>query len=106
MPLEQDFLEWFSSTVTIEPYTGQNLYGEPDYGDAVEYPALIRYRTRKVLDREGREVVSSAQVYLNGDVGIDVRDRITLPDGTSPVIISIEKYPDETGNIHHKVVNT
>jgi len=106
MALEQDFLEWFNQTVTIEPFTGVNTYGEPQYGDSVQYSAFVQRKTKLVRDRMGQEVVSSAQVYLDGSVDVSIQDRITLPDGSQPVILSIEALPDETGSIHHKVVNT
>ncbi|MBW2561268.1 MAG: hypothetical protein JRE40_10505 [Deltaproteobacteria bacterium] len=106
MPLEQGFLEWFNQTVTIEPFTGVNVNGEPQYGAAVQYSAFVQRRTRLVRDRAGQEVVSTAQVYLDGSVDVGIQDRITLPDGSQPVILSIEVLPDETGSTHHKVVNT
>jgi len=106
MALEQDFLEWFNQTITLEPFTGVNTYGEPQYGTAVQYSAFVQRKTKLVRDRIGQEAVSTSQVYLNGTVNVDIQDRITLPDGSRPVILSIEALPDETGNIHHKVVNT
>jgi len=106
MALEQDFLEWFNQTVTIEPFTGVNTYGEPQYGDPVQYSAFVQHKTKLVRDRTGQEVVSTAQVYLDGSVDVGIQDRITLPEGSQPVILSIEVLPDETGSTHHKVVNT
>jgi len=106
MALEQDFLKWFNQIVTIEPFTGVNAYGEPQYGAAVQYSAFVQRKTKLVRDRMGQEVVSTAQVYLDGSVDVGIQDRITLPDGSQPVILSIEALSDETGNTHHKVVNT
>jgi len=103
---EQDFLEWFKQTVTIEPYYGQNQYAEPIYGLPIEYPAFVQRKTKLVRSAAGKEVVSTAQVYLNGTVNIDIQDRITLPDGSQPAILSVEVLPDELGNVHHVVVYT
>jgi len=106
MALERDFLEWFNQTVTIEPFAGVNVYGEPQYGAAVQYSAFVQHRTRLVRDRTGQGIISTAQVYLDGSVNVGIQDRITLPDGSQPTILSIEALPDETGSTHHKVVNT
>lgn len=104
--MERDFFDFFKQTVTVEPYTGQNQYAEPTYGASVQYSAFVQRKTKLVRDRAGREVVSMAQVYLDGSVNVGVQDRITLPDGSQPVILSVEDLPDETGVSHHKVVNT
>jgi len=106
MALEQDFLTWFNQTVTIEPFTGVNAYGEPQYGAAADYQAYVQYKTKLVRNAAGQETVSTAQVYLDGSVNVGIQDRIALPDGSQPVILSIEALPDETGSTHHKVVNT
>jgi len=103
---ERDFLEWFKQTVTIEPFIGVNAYAEPQYGLPATYPAFVQRKTKLVRDRTGREVVSTAQMYLDGTVSVGVQDRITLPDGSQPVILSVEVLPDETGATHHVVVNT
>lgn len=103
---ERDFLAWFKQTVTIEPFIGVNAYAEPQYGVPVQYSAFVQRKTKLVRDRTGREVVSTAQVYLDGTVNIGVQDRITLPDGSQPIVLSVEVLPDETGAIHHRVVNT
>jgi len=106
MALEQDFLKWFNQTVKIESFTSINIYGEPQYGTAVQCSAFIEYKTKLVRDATGQEVVSTVQIYLDGSIDVNIQDRITLPDGSQPVILSIEALPDETGSIHHKVVNT
>jgi len=106
MALEQDFLEWFNQTVTIEPFTGVNAYGEPQYGTAVQYSAFVQQKPKLVRAATGQEVVSTAQVYLDGMVSVGVQDRITLLGGSQPVILSVEALPDETGAVHHRVVNT
>lgn len=103
---ERDFLTWFNQTVTIESFIGVNAYAEPQYDLPVQYPAFVQHKTKLVRDRFGQEVVSTAQVYLDSAVEIGGQDRITLPDGSQPVILSIEALPDETGAVHHKVVNT
>ncbi|MBC7340893.1 MAG: hypothetical protein H5U02_00305 [Clostridia bacterium] len=102
---ERDFLAWFKQTVTVEPFSGTNAYSEPVYGAPVTYSAFVQRKTKLVRDRTGREVVSTAQVYLDGSVNVGVQDRITLPDGSQPVVLSVEVLPDETGSAHHKVVN-
>jgi len=93
-------------TVTREPRTGMDEFTTPTYGSAVEHRARVVYKPTiiraSVASSAGqdsvREVVSSAMVTTDV-VGWTVTDRITLPDGTQPVIIDVRKFPDETGRI-------
>lgn len=54
----------------------------------------------------GSEVMSSTQIYIDGDETIDAKDKIVLPDGSVPKIINISELVDFTGTIHHKVIFT
>lgn len=97
------FRSLMRQTVTIAPWSSQNAYGEPAFGTAVTYPARVVARTRMVRDTQGREVVSTATVYLGAAPTLSVKDRLTLPNGETPVIAAIGDYPDERGP-HHSVV--
>jgi hypothetical protein len=89
------------------PAGNPDKWGARQYGTPVRYPAFIEYQVRRVLGFDGREVTSHAQVYLPGDVPVEVTWRITLPSGmkpVSPVIVGIEK-PAEPGRVHHTVLH-
>jgi hypothetical protein len=103
--MEQELLALLKQTVSIAGTT-TNKYDEQVPGTPTSYPARVEYNNVLVKDSQGKEVVSKAQVILDGTVSVGSLDEITLPDGTKPIILSIEKNPDETGNIHHVVVYT
>jgi hypothetical protein len=105
MTIESDFLELMTQTVTIAPLTGHNDFAEPAYGTAVSHRARVVGKIRRVLNAEGREVISSQQVYIYGAPDISTQAQITMPDGTTPQILRVERYPDENGD-HHEVVYT
>ncbi len=69
------------STVTIAPWTGQDVYGQASYGTAVSYAAHISGKARMVRNTLGQEVVSSVHVVLSTAPSISTKDRITLPSG-------------------------
>lgn len=87
-----------TDTVTLEPYSGQNSHAEPTFGAGVQYQARVVGRTRLVRDTDGQQVVSNQTVYLATiPATLTTRDRITLPDGTQPLMMMIERVPDEHG---------
>lgn len=104
--MECDFLEFLQQTVIIEPWTGQNVYAEATYGPGANYSARVQQKVKMIRNAQGQEVVSTAQVYLDGSVSVTTEDRITLSDGTQPLIQAVTSPPDETGAVHHKVVWT
>lgn len=85
-------------TVGIEPWSSTDAYSKPTYTTSVEYTCLIVKQPKMVRTVTGQEKVSSAQVYLTSAPTLTVKDRVTLPDGTKPVILSIDTFPDTRGD--------
>ncbi|MBW2084438.1 MAG: hypothetical protein JRI54_00180 [Deltaproteobacteria bacterium] len=101
--MEVDFKDFFPHTIVIEPFLGRNDYGEPIYGDATSYNARVVGKQKLVRTPSGEEKVSSSQVYIYEISNVSPEDRVTLPDGSSPPILAVAKFPDENGD-HHEVV--
>jgi hypothetical protein len=69
----------FPHTVTLEPFTGQNQYGEYTYGSAETYQAKVEQGVD--LARAGlgdRSLVPRYKVFIGAAVQVDNRDRLTL----------------------------
>ena len=90
--------------LVVEHFVDSNEYDEYTYSEPVEYRARIQQKVKMVRNTQGQEVVSNAQIYLEGKVPITVKDRITLPDGMQPLIQSISNTPDKYGRDMLKVV--
>lgn len=103
MTIEADFLELMTQTATREAFSAYNTYAEATYSAGVSVNCRVVNKPRMVRNAEGKDVISNAQVWCYGTPGFSVKDRLTLPDGTQPVIIQVGKFPDENGN-HHEVV--
>ena len=105
MPVS-DWLALMPATVTYEAVLTRDEFGKPaTYDTAVDYRARVTYSHKRVASRAmGQDVISSIQVWLNGIITtINVDDRITLPDGTTPLLISWDMPTDETGEHHCKL---
>lgn len=102
---------YLNQTVTLEPFSSDDGYGEKSYGEAATVSARVDYkqtevRSDKVRIKRGETHISTAQVMLEGDQSVSLNDRITLPDGTKPPILAITKTPDVSGTIVLQVVYT
>lgn len=93
-------------TVTIEPYTGSDGYGGPQFGSAVTYKARIRGGAEDVKNAAGEEVVSNMQIYVNTTTPIDTRSKLTLPSPwvpTNPPIIRVDPVTGFKARHHIKI---
>ena len=96
-------------TVTIASASSRDAGGAATYGTAVTYPARVEHRQRQVKDGNGRDVLATTVVYVGtnttgaGLPSATPQSRITLPDGTTPPILTVERQDDLDG-AHHEVV--
>ena len=105
MPIA-DWLDLCPATVVYQAAATRDAYGKvATYAAAVNYRARVTYSHKRVTSRAtGQDVVSSTQVWIIGIIpALNVDDRITLPDGTTPLIVSWDMSTDEVGNHHCKV---
>lgn len=99
----EDFLDLMPHTVSHAELAGRDDYGKPTYGSAVDYQARVTYKNQKVRASDGSEVVARGVVWIGGTPIISTDDQLTLPDGSSPIILSFEQYADEIGAHHTKI---
>ena len=117
--VDSELLELMPHRVTVERYTGQNTNGEATFGamytvtiDGVEttsIPCRVVKATeavsfRRLSDPTGRNTVLKATVYLCDALPIQLRDRVTLPDGEKRQALSATTEPDEAGDHYTEII--
>ena len=100
MAFIDEFKDLLKETVTISPWVSQDAYGAVTYGMPVSYKARIGHSNKIFRGAEGQEIVAQAKVWLGATNVVSTKDRITMPDGTTPPIISTERFFDESGPSH------
>lgn len=96
--LDDLLLKYGNQNVVVNAYSGFDQYANPTWSTtASTYTALIVQKVKAVRDRAGVEKVSNVQIYLSGNTTINIEDKITLPDATTPLIIAVQKYPGFSG---------
>jgi len=102
MALDRQLLTFMPHTVTIAPYTAKDNYGEDTY-TATRTAAAYVEPDRQLLD--GTQIdqeTRSKTAYIN-DTSITLRDKITLPDGSTPNITSVTIHTAVVGLEHSEV---
>ncbi len=102
-----EFADFLTDTVTIEPFVSRDAYGLATYGAGVAYACRIDGATRQRVTVEGVERSAQAAVYLPGVPAIGPGDRLTLPAGFAPAqppILRVAVFTDEAGPHHTELL--
>lgn len=99
-------LNMMDATIKVSTRTTHNNYGEPSFASStatysarvVEKPGYLR-----TGDQEAVAYSHTAWVASTGTVSITVSDRLTY-NGTVFQVMGVERYPDEDGPHHVKVL--
>ena len=101
---ENAFLTLMPSTITVRTRTGHNNHGEPTFSTtAVSYRARWVGRSGAVRGRDGETYEIRSMLWVHSTGVINKTDRITLPDGTTPEIIAVDRFPDQVGTHHYRI---
>lgn len=102
--MDSAFLDLLPDTVTVQREVQRTLQGQPIHGTPEPHPARVIYRRRRVRGPRGSNCeIARGECWLPGAAGITTADRLTLPDGTCPPILAVERLADEQGAHHTKV---
>jgi hypothetical protein len=101
--------------VTYEAWTGVNGLGVDTFATPVTLPALVESRQQIRRTADGKELYISHVITLlrpvtpNGAAGrrepIDPRDKFTLPDGATGLIVDVRGLtdPSTSASYYHEV---
>ena len=89
MSLKDDFVEFLVDTCTIQKANSTNKFGEITFATAVSYDCFSNQEIKeiKLKNGEGENYISNLQVYIDGNIDVDIGDIIN--------------YNGETMNIKH-----
>ena len=104
MAFEDEFLDVMVDEVVWEKFLGIDEYSNPTYASPVTLQCRVSPRAVQVLDANGNEVVSKANIWTAGNVAIGPQDKMTQSDGSTDPVITVGRPPDGDGAHHVKVV--
>lgn len=95
-----------TETITVyKKQASRDNYGKASIsGTATTYSARVQADVSRTRDSEGVEVVEGGYAYVLNDANIEVGDRLVLPGGNEPVILSVDKITYMANNaaaVHH-----
>ena len=111
MSFDSALLDLMPATVRVSTRASHNNYGEAAFASSTtSYSARIVEKRGFVRSAAGEDQAyhTVAWIRSTGTASITVTDRITLPTGigpsTRPPVVGVERYTDEDGVHHSKVM--
>lgn len=103
LTVDWQFVDCYPHTVTITPKSSMNNYGEDVHAGT---PRTVKayVEPKKVLGSTAQvdELTQPTRAYIN-DITVTYEDLITLPDGSTPDIVSVERF-DFVDGLDHTIV--
>lgn len=101
-----NFLEMMPDTVIFNATTATDKYGKKTFGGGnISVRARLIDDVVLVKNAEGQDIVSAGRAILAGDYStLTLGHKITLPNGSTPVIVKIDNKNDTSATTHHTVV--
>ena len=106
MAFDDALLDLMPDTLKVNALVGSDTggYGIPAYSSSTQsYRCRVVEKQSLVTTFEGTEQVARTVVWVKSTTTFGPWDKVTLPDGTSPQLLAVEDYRDETGH-HHQVL--
>jgi hypothetical protein len=110
--IDRELISMMTDTIVWTTSATLSAYGVPTWA-STGYPmrARITYKHQQIRDhlgnvREARGTIWCVQdsTHTNGQsFAPSVDDRVVMPDTSTPPILMVETFADETGTHHHKV---
>jgi uncharacterized protein YfaQ (DUF2300 family) len=104
-------VSWSTEFEALMPHTVQvgglasistDGYGTPVYSTGTAYPARVKGAADLVTDFTGTEQIATTVAWIASTSTFAPDSQITLPDGTTPLLLQLEAVPDEDGTHHVK----
>jgi hypothetical protein len=104
MTIEKMFLDMMPSLVTIYPNSSMDAYGKLTHGaTGVAVRCRIMETSQRYATERNRDEFENGSIIFYGTPTITTDSKILLPDGSTPVILSVKVHNDDTG-AHHTTV--
>jgi hypothetical protein len=94
---------WVNIPYKIKPFLKRSGSGYPQYDEPIDRLCYPEAKNILVKDSKGAEVISSHQLYVDGDTDVDVNDLIIF-EGSEHPIISINSFY-RNGTVDIKVIH-
>jgi hypothetical protein len=99
--IDTELLEIMVDTITIAAVSTRDAYGKHTWGAVSTIPnCRVQTGNHKIIDSTGAETIAAGMVYVPGSPTLGLFDKVTLPDGSQPPVLVVDRVGDESGSNH------
>lgn len=98
-----DLLDLMPATILVAPFLSADAFGVPSYGPSIPVRGRVVYKARLIRMSLTETINAVGVVYLATEDPVTTRDKLTLPDASSPTILLAALETDETGDCYNTV---
>jgi hypothetical protein len=92
------------TTATFANPSGFDVFGKPTPGPVTTFKCHISRNQRQVFSPEGVTILQGGSLQMDDVYDVGEEAILTLPDGSTPKILSVKTFFDENGP-HHTTVD-
>lgn len=105
MAIESALSDLMIDSITIANSSSLDAYGKHSYATPTTVShCRVQTGAHKVTDQDGQEIVATGKVYVAGVPTVTPESKITLPDGSTPRVLIVDRFADERGS-HHTCIH-
>lgn len=103
-----DFGDVCNQEITVRLRSGHDQWGKaaaPGVPTTMKARVVFGRRLDLRVDPISRDERTRVTVWTGPTPSLSPEDEVTLPDGTKPLLLTVDKYPDETGVLYYQVLS-
>lgn len=104
MSFDRAFRELMPHTVIVSTVATLGVGGGVTYStSSASYRARVVNTNRQVYNSRGQLVAAAQEAWIASTSILSPNSKFTLPDGSTPPVLSVDVFPDEDGHHHVRV---
>ena len=103
MTFIDDFRESLNQIILIHAYKGNDGY-QDTYEEGRSCPCRFYNVSSKIIKSDSTVAISTTQIHLDGAIEVSERDKVTLEDGSNPMILKVQKVPELDSKGCYKII--
>jgi hypothetical protein len=105
MAIETLLSDLMVESITIANVSTIDSYAKHSYASPTTVTKCrVQTGAHKVTDQDGQEIVATGKVYIASSPTVTPASKITLPDGSVPRVLTVDRFTDERGS-HHTCIH-
>jgi hypothetical protein len=97
---------WLKESIIIYRKSSLDDYGHITYDSGTTVDGRLEQTETEVRNTDGELMKSTCSIHVGGSTSVDTDDKVTLPDGSTHLVISVKNIKNAKGGTAMRVIYT